>query len=104
MLSDNGPVGVIGAGSWGTTLAHLLAAKGLKVNLWVFEEELCETIRRTGENSIYLPGHRLHKDVCTSIIRWRKWQGQAGCLSWSFLPTYIAGGHADAPCICAKTP
>ncbi len=64
MLSANGPVGVIGAGSWGTTLAHLLAAKGLKVNLWVFEEELCETIRNTGENSIYLPGHRLHEDVC----------------------------------------
>ena len=36
----------------------------MKVNLWVFEEELCETIRRTGENSIYLPGHRLHEGVC----------------------------------------
>ncbi|MGO9019491.1 MAG: NAD(P)H-dependent glycerol-3-phosphate dehydrogenase [Syntrophobacteraceae bacterium] len=64
MLKDVGPVGVIGAGSWGTTLAHVLASKGLKVNLWVFEEELCETIRRTGENSVYLPGYRLHQGVC----------------------------------------
>jgi len=64
LLKDVGPVGVIGAGSWGTTLAHVLASKGLKVNLWVFEEELCETIRRTGENSIYLPGYRLHQGVC----------------------------------------
>jgi glycerol-3-phosphate dehydrogenase (NAD(P)+) len=42
----------------------VLASKGFKVNLWVFEEELCETIRRTGENSIYLPGYRLHQGVC----------------------------------------
>jgi len=62
LLTDM-PVGVIGAGNWGTTLAHVLASKGVKVNLWVFEEELCETIRRTGENSIYLPGHRLHQGV-----------------------------------------
>jgi len=65
LLTDM-PVGVIGAGAWGTTLAHVLAAKGLRVNLWVFEEDLCETIRRTGENSIYLPGHRLHQGVCAN--------------------------------------
>jgi glycerol-3-phosphate dehydrogenase (NAD(P)+) len=35
----------------------------LKVNLWVFEEELCRIIRETGENSFYLPGHRLHEGV-----------------------------------------
>ena len=62
-MKHTGPVGVIGAGSWGTTLAHLLAAKGLETNLWVFEEDLCETIRKTGENTIYLPGFRLHDNV-----------------------------------------
>jgi len=56
-------VGVIGAGSWGTTIAHLLAEKGLEVKLWVFEEDLCEIIRKTGENSFYLPGFRLHANV-----------------------------------------
>ncbi len=63
MFKDTGKVGVIGAGNWGTTLAHLLAAKGLEVNLWVFEEDLCEIIRTTGENSIYLPGFRLHQGL-----------------------------------------
>ncbi len=63
MSKDIGPVGVLGAGSWGTTLAHLFASKGLTVNLWVFEEDLCDIIRRTGENSFYLPGHRLHEGV-----------------------------------------
>ena len=44
---------------------HLLAAKGLETNLWVFEEDLCETIRKTGENNIYLPGFRLtHNHHC----------------------------------------
>ncbi len=63
MLKDIGTVGVIGAGNWGTTLAHVLAGKGLQVNLWVFEEKLCEIIRSTGENSYYLPGNRLHEGV-----------------------------------------
>jgi glycerol-3-phosphate dehydrogenase (NAD(P)+) len=63
LLKDIGPVGVIGAGNWGTTLAHILAGKGLQVNLWVFEEKLCEIIRSTGENSYYLPGNRLHEGV-----------------------------------------
>jgi glycerol-3-phosphate dehydrogenase (NAD(P)+) len=63
LLKNIRSVGVIGAGNWGTTLAHLLAAKGLQVNLWVFEEDLCETIRKTGENSVYLPGYPLHEGV-----------------------------------------
>ena len=30
-------VAVLGAGSWGTTLANLLAAKGETVRLWAYE-------------------------------------------------------------------
>ena len=33
-------IGVIGAGSWGTTLADLLAKKGYSVTLWAHETEL----------------------------------------------------------------
>ncbi len=61
MLKHAGPVGVVGAGSWGTTLANLLAEKGFDVNLWVFEKDLFAIIRETGENSFYLPGFRLHR-------------------------------------------
>ncbi len=61
MIKSIGPVGVIGAGSWGTTLANLLADKGFEVNLWVFEKDLCETIQKTRENNFYLPGFRLHE-------------------------------------------
>ena len=34
-------VAVLGAGSWGTTLANLLAAKGESVRLWAYEPEVC---------------------------------------------------------------
>lgn len=49
-------IGVIGAGSWGTTLADLLAKRGHEVTLWAYEPELVEEMTKTGTNSIFLPG------------------------------------------------
>jgi len=56
-------IGVVGAGSWGSTLSQLLAAKGYPVDLWVYEEELCQTIRKTRENTYYLQGFLLHENI-----------------------------------------
>ncbi|MDA8173075.1 MAG: NAD(P)-dependent glycerol-3-phosphate dehydrogenase [Nitrospiraceae bacterium] len=50
---------VIGAGSWGTTLAGLLAGKNLDVTLWALEQELAKKIEDTRENNLYLPGVKL---------------------------------------------
>jgi len=52
-------IAVIGAGSWGTTLACLLAEKEYDVSLWAFEKDLVETIYNTGINSVYLPDVKL---------------------------------------------
>ena len=49
-------IGVIGAGSWGATLADLLARKGHEVTLWAYEPELVEEMTRTGVNSLFLDG------------------------------------------------
>jgi glycerol-3-phosphate dehydrogenase (NAD(P)+) len=49
-------IAVLGAGSWGTTLAHLLAAKGETVRLWAYEPEVVEAVNRTQENPLFLPG------------------------------------------------
>ncbi len=54
---------VLGAGSWGTTLAELLANKGFDVNLWVRKEELRKAIAERRENSVYLPGIKLPENV-----------------------------------------
>ncbi len=48
-------IAVIGAGSWGTTLANLLAKKGHGVRLWSYEEDVTAAIRDTGQNTVYLP-------------------------------------------------
>ncbi|MDF1579486.1 MAG: NAD(P)-dependent glycerol-3-phosphate dehydrogenase [Desulfuromonadales bacterium] len=49
-------IGVLGAGSWGTTLANLLAKKGYPVTLWAYEADLVERIRTQRINDLYLPG------------------------------------------------
>ena len=49
-------IGVIGAGSWGTTLANVLAKKGHDVTLWVYEADLAKRLQETGVNDLYLDG------------------------------------------------
>jgi glycerol-3-phosphate dehydrogenase (NAD(P)+) len=49
-------VGVLGAGSWGTTLADLLARRGHSVRLWAYEPEVVEAINARRENPLFLPG------------------------------------------------
>ncbi len=53
------PIAVIGAGSWGTTLAQLLAEKGQDVRLWVREPDVLAGLRRDRINHTFLPGVRL---------------------------------------------
>lgn len=53
------PIGVIGAGAWGTAFSIHLARKGCKVLLWVFETELYEILKKERVNSHYLPGFSL---------------------------------------------
>src|SRR5690349_20089086 len=50
---------VMGAGSWGTAFAIVLADAGNDVRLWGRPAELCETINATHENADYLPGIEL---------------------------------------------
>lgn len=52
-------VTVIGGGSWGTTLADLLARKGEEVTLWVYEDDLAARMRQSRINDLYLPGFSL---------------------------------------------
>ena len=56
----NTRVAVIGAGSWGTALANLLAAKGYDVMLWVRTKYLAQRLACERENRLYLPHVPLH--------------------------------------------
>jgi glycerol-3-phosphate dehydrogenase (NAD(P)+) len=50
---------VLGAGSWGTTFAKVLADAGRDVTLYARRPELAKSITEDGENRDYLPGIRL---------------------------------------------
>ena len=52
-------IGILGAGSWGTTLAALLSENAHTVTLWSHEPQDVETMRTTGRNSVYLPDFTL---------------------------------------------
>jgi glycerol-3-phosphate dehydrogenase (NAD(P)+) len=47
---------VLGAGSWGTALASLLAGKGYTVTAWDKDHAVLEDIARNHRNERYLPG------------------------------------------------
>ena len=56
-------IGVVGAGSWGTALANLLAEKRYPIDLWVYEQEVCQQIAENRENKVFLPGIRLSDNL-----------------------------------------
>ncbi len=58
-MSESARTAVIGAGSWGTALAVLLAGKGTPVTMWAHRQEHAERLARERENAVYLPGVRL---------------------------------------------
>ena len=51
-----GRAAVLGAGSWGTTLAAHLAGRGFQARLWDADRPNLERIRADHENRKYLPG------------------------------------------------
>lgn len=56
-------IGIIGAGAWGTAFAIHLARQGHHILLWVYERELFDILKKTRENSFYLPTIRLEDQI-----------------------------------------
>ena len=54
-------VAVMGAGSWGTTFAKVLADSGNDVVIWARREDVSDEINTQHRNGDYLPGIRLPK-------------------------------------------
>ncbi len=63
MTSIHEKVAVIGAGSWGTALALLLAGKGHHVFLWSHRREHRQAMTRERENSKYLNGYPFPENI-----------------------------------------
>jgi len=62
-IDSNFRIGVVGAGSWGTALANLLACKGYPLDLWVYESEVCRQIEKYRDNKLFLPGVSLSPNL-----------------------------------------
>ncbi|GEQ86980.1 glycerol-3-phosphate dehydrogenase [NAD(P)+] [Patiriisocius marinistellae] len=58
-------VGLLGGGSWGTTVASL-TSKNAKTTLWARNQETVDEINEHHTNSKYLPGALLHKGLRAS--------------------------------------
>lgn len=58
-----GPIAVLGAGSWGTSIAWLLGRKGYSVRLWAREQEVVESINEVRENTVFLPDVTLSESI-----------------------------------------
>ena len=56
-------VAVLGAGNWGTTVAHLIAGNGHPVSLWCRSKSQCEEINGAHTNERYLEGIRLSQNI-----------------------------------------
>lgn len=52
-------VGVVGAGSWGTALGHVLSRNGHRARLWSHDPAVADQIRTRSRNEKYLPGREL---------------------------------------------
>lgn len=59
-------VGVIGAGAWGTAVAHALGRTGNDVSIWALEQDVVDSINNKHENNRYLPGFALSENVKAS--------------------------------------
>jgi glycerol-3-phosphate dehydrogenase (NAD(P)+) len=62
-MGDRLNITVLGAGSWGTTLAVLLDENKHRVRLWEFYEELAEALRNERENKRFLPGVAIPESI-----------------------------------------
>jgi glycerol-3-phosphate dehydrogenase (NAD(P)+) len=56
-------IAVLGAGSWGTTLAILLSENKHDVSLWTYHPEQAALIIETRENPAFLPGKKIPQQI-----------------------------------------
>ena len=95
-------VAVLGAGSWGTALAVLLARNGLGTFLWGRDEAMLAAIARRGSNEKYLPGQRLPDCLDVEPDFSRAVDGASACLV--AVPSHAFGEVVDRLAAVTATP
>ena len=91
------PAAVVGAGSWGTALAGLLAANGHPVRLWARDPALAEAMRASRHNPRYLTSLPLPDAVEPTAEL-------AGALAGALLVVSVVPSHAVRETMAAAAP
>lgn len=65
-MNDRKKISVIGAGSWGTAIAHLFAKNDNEVKLWALEDEVARSINEDHHNVLYLKDNLLSNNIHAS--------------------------------------
>lgn len=91
-MPDKLKTAVLGAGSWGTTLAIVLSENEHDVTLWEFFEEQAEALRRDGENKKFLPGVKVPSSIKIETDLAKSIDGAA--LVLMVVPSHIVRGVA----------
>ena len=86
-MTDSLKIAVLGAGSWGTALAALMARHGHAVTLWGRDAKVAAAIDQQHENTRYLPGIPLPDNL-------RATTGLATCLQDADLVLVVVPSHA----------
>ena len=73
-------IAVLGAGSWGTALAILLARNGHSTLLWGRDDAMLAAVARCGSNEKYLPGQRLPERLAVEPDLFRALDAASACL------------------------
>lgn len=81
MTSNAMRIAVIGGGSWGTALAHLLAGKGYDARLLLRDADVAQSINTRHENPRYLAGLALHPGVRAHVAAGEALEGADVVLS-----------------------
>ncbi len=60
---SEGRIAILGAGSWGTALGHVLTRNGHRCRLWSHDPKVARAVADSGRNDRYLPGIALSKSL-----------------------------------------
>ena len=95
---------VIGAGSWGTAIAGVAAARADEVCLWSFDTQSAEGINASHRNPLYLSDYELPANVSASTSYEAALAGSDGIIVVVPSPFLRATMHGAAPYIASETP
>ncbi|MDN5924992.1 MAG: glycerol-3-phosphate dehydrogenase, partial [Xanthomonadales bacterium] len=100
MTSETGPlaVAVVGAGSWGTALASLLARNGVPTRLWARDGAMLAAMAASHRNQRYLP----ECELPASLVYEADLDAALHDVAWVLLAVPSDAFAGQLPAVCSR--